>query len=83
MLLTLSSSLCKEVSRACSVSYFDSPFRCGGASVCFEDFWFGLDTREGEANRSSLSEESDRFIFPISGVATICKFDENVQSIKV
>lgn len=73
ILLTLSSSFRRAASRACSASYFDSPLRCGGILVFSDlglDFCFGLEAREGEAKRSSVSE-SERSSFPISGVAIL------------
>lgn len=83
MLLTLSNSLLKFVSRAASASYLDSPFRA--------EFWFSVDglegfllcdleALEGEANRFSVSEESERWRVSRSGVAMLgfAKWAENV-----
>lgn len=67
MLRTLSSSFRNEASRACSASYFDSTLRFDGTSDFELGFWLGLDTFEGLANRSSVSE-SERSNLPISGV---------------
>jgi hypothetical protein len=70
MLRTLSNSFWREASRAASASYLDSPvLRCRGAlvSVGLEDFW-DLETLEGDAKRSSGSEESERSSCPTSGV---------------
>lgn len=53
-------------------SYLDSPLRCGAVLVDSDGlelgFCVGLVEREGEANRSSVSE-SEISRFPISGVA--------------
>jgi len=73
MLRTLSSSFCKALVRACSVSYFDSVLRWGGALVLSEALAVGVlvgfEVREGDAKRSSASDESERSSLAISGVA--------------
>jgi hypothetical protein len=69
---TPSSSFCRAVLRACSVSYLDGPLRGGAAFVLSEgwelDVLAGLEGRDGDAKRSSVSEESDRASLPMSGV---------------
>src|ERR1700722_995440 len=76
---TLSSSFCKRALRVCSVLYLETPLplrelatsvrsdgRESAGLVCLEG-------RDGDAKRSSVSDESERASLPVSGVAILLR----------
>jgi hypothetical protein len=76
MLRTPSSSFCKRVLRFCSVSYLETPLREWAVLVLSEGIGAEglvcLEVRDGDANRSSASDESsERPSLPIFRVAML------------